>query len=80
MGISKLSYYTYKFFPNLEKRLGGFLYEIFKYLRPKGKRATAEHIRSLRRGFGKTSQKNFVSRIIAKSQTRETDLSYENWV
>ncbi len=80
MGISKLSYYTYKIFPNLEKRLGGFLYEIFKYLRPKGKRATAEHIRSLRRGFGKTSQKNFVSRRIAKSQTRATDLSYENWV
>ena len=54
MGVSKLSYYTYKIFPKLEMKLGGFLYEIVKYFRPKGKRANAEHVRSLRRGFGKT--------------------------
>ena len=78
--VSKISYYTYKIFPNLEKRIGGTLYGVFKFFRPKGKRANAEHIRSMRRGFGKTSQKEFVSRRIAKSQTKAGSLSYENWV
>jgi len=80
MGVSKLSYYTYKIFPKLEMQLGGFLYEIVKYFRPKGKRANAEHVRSLRRGFGKTSQKEFISRRMAKSQNKASSLSYENWV
>ena len=80
LNISKISYFTYKIFPNLEKNIGGALYSIFKFLRPKGKRATAEHVRSMRRGFGKVSQTEFVSKRMAKSQSKANQLSYENWV
>ena len=78
--MCKLSYYTYKKFPNLEKNLGGFLFSVYRLFSKKVKRAKAELIRNKRRGYAKESGKKFASRRMAAVQSKANKISYENWV
>jgi magnesium-protoporphyrin IX monomethyl ester (oxidative) cyclase len=80
LALSKISYFMYKKFPKLEKYIVGNLYSFYSLFTRKGKRAKAENIRSHRRGFGKSSAKEFMSRRLATAQSKASRLSYHNWV
>ena len=80
MALSKISYFMYKKFPKLEKYIVGNLYSFYNLFTKKGTRARAENIRSKRRGFGKSSSKEFMSRRLAAAQSKATRISYNNWV
>jgi len=70
----------YKKFPKLEKYIVGNLYSFYNLFTKKGTRAKAENIRSKRRGFVKSSSKEFMSRRLAAAQSKATRISYNNWV
>ena len=80
LNISKLSYYMYKKFPNLEKNIVGSIYSIYRLFNKKVKRASAETIRNKRRGYAKVSGKEFASKRMAAAQSKANQISYENWV
>jgi len=78
---SKISYFLYKKFPNLEKTVVGNLYSLFSIFTKKIKRSTGEETRNIRRGIGKASMREFVSRRMAASKANKVGgLSYEDWV
>ena len=78
---SKISYFLYKKFPNLEKTVVGNLYSLFNIFTKKIKRSTGEETRNIRRGIGKASMREFVSRRMAASKSNKVGgLSYEDWV
>ena len=78
---ARISYFLYKKFPKLEKTVVGNLYSLFSIFSKKVKRSTGEETRNERRGMGKVSAKEFVSRRLAAAKANKVGgLSYEDWV
>jgi hypothetical protein len=70
-------------FPKLEKIIVGNFYSLLSIITfsKKIKRSTGEEIRNDRRGFGKVSGKEWVTRKLAASKANKVGgLSYEDWV
>ena len=70
-------------FPKLEKIIVGNFYSLLHFFTfsKKIKRSTGEETRNDRRGLGKVSGREFVSRRLAASKANKVGgLSYEDWV
>ena len=80
---AKISYFLYLKFPKLEKIIVGNFYSLLSIITfsKKIKRSTGEEIRNDRRGMGKVSGNEWVTRKLAASKANKVGgLSYEDWV